>query len=559
MLKSMSSSLAAAATYSNGTIARTGAAEQAMKNAARRDFLKITGAGIAGAAVAAAPVVGAAPRAREPEPRGEYDVKAFGAKGDGKALDTAAINQAIASAASAGGGTVRFPSGSYLCYSIHLKGNVVLYLSPGATIVAADAPPIGKSGGYDAPEPNDWDKFQDFGHSHWHNSLIWGEGIDNVSILGPGLIWGKGLSRGSRDDVLPAGVGNKAISLKNCRNVTLRDFSMLHAGHFAILATGVDNLTIDNLKIDTNRDGIDIDCCRNVRVSNCSVNSPWDDGICLKSSYGLGYPRSTENVTITNCFVTGGYQEGTLLDATYQRFSAGERAPRNGRIKFGTESNGGFRNIAISNCVIEDCRGLALETVDGGLLEDISINNITMRDITDVPIFCRLGRRMRGPPGSSVGKLRRVNISDVVASNCLSRQSTLITGIPGHHVEDLRLSNLYILHQGGGSKEDAATEPPEMEDAYPEPARFGVMPAHGFFLRHLRGLEMRDVEVKYLKEDLRPAFVLEDVQNVHLARVTAAHATGVPNFVLKNVENFSLHQSRPIADTELEKVGQKQL
>ena len=96
------------------------------------------------------------------------------------------------------------------------------------------------------------------------------------------MIWGKGLSRGDRDLALAAGVGNKSISLKNCRNVTLRDVSILHGGHFAILATGVDNLTIDNLKIDTNRDAIDVDCCRNVRISNCSVNSPWDDGICLK-------------------------------------------------------------------------------------------------------------------------------------------------------------------------------------------------------------------------------------------------------------------------------------
>src|SRR5213596_3918235 len=75
-----------------------------------------------------------------------------------------------------------------------------------------------------------------------------------------------------------------------------------------------------------------------------------------------------------------------------------------GRIKFGTESNGGFRNVTISNCVIEDCRGIALETVDGGLLEDVSISNITMRGVTDVPLFIRLGRRMRGPDGVPVGQ-----------------------------------------------------------------------------------------------------------------------------------------------------------
>src|SRR5215475_9524088 len=125
---------------------------------------------------------------------GVYDVRAFGAKGDGKTVDTAAINKAIDAAAAAGGGTVRFSAGSYLSFSIHLKSNITLYLDQGATIVAAD--PTADHGTYDPPEPNPWDKYQDFGHSHWHNSLIWGEGISHVSIYGPGLIWGKGLSHG---------------------------------------------------------------------------------------------------------------------------------------------------------------------------------------------------------------------------------------------------------------------------------------------------------------------------------------------------------------------------
>ena len=115
------------------------------------------------------------------------------------------------------------------------------------------------------------------------------------------------------------GVGNKAIALKHCYNVVLRDFSILKGGHFGLLLTGVDNVTIDNLKIDTDRDGMDIDCCRNVRVSNCTVNSPWDDGICPKSSYALGYPRATENVTISNCYVTGTYEIGSVLDGSFRK------------------------------------------------------------------------------------------------------------------------------------------------------------------------------------------------------------------------------------------------
>jgi len=521
---------------------------------ARRHFLHMAGAALAGT-VAGGSVLPAAAKALPPAST-SFDVKAFGAKGDGKTLDTDAVNKAIEAAATAGGGTISFPAGTYLCFSIHLKSNIVLYLGAGTIILAADSPAQGGGPGYDPPEPNAWDMYQDFGHSHWHNSLIWGEGLENISILGPGLIWGKGLSRGEGDKPLPAGVGNKSISLKNCHDVTLRDFSVLHGGHFALLATGVDNLTIDNLKIDTNRDALDIDCCRNVRVSNCSVNSPWDDGICLKSSFGLGYARSTDHVTITNCYVTGGYEEGTMLDASYKRIGPDYKASRNGRIKFGTESNGGFRNITVSNCVIEDCKGIALETVDGGLLEDVSISNITMRDIVDVPFFVRLGRRMRGPAGTPVGELHRVNISDVVVSNCASRQATIITGIPGHPIRDLKLSNILVLHQGGGTRQDAALDPPELETVYPEPNRFGPMPAHGFFIRHVRNISMHDVEVRSTKEDSRPALLLEDVQGAEFRHLQASHEPNIPTFVLKDVEDFTLLESRPLPDTHLDKVGQ---
>ena len=375
---------------------------------------------------------------------GVFDVRAFGAKGDGKTLDTPAINRTIEAAAAAGGGTVRFPAGSYRCFSIHLKSNISLYLEPGAIILAAD--PKDGDGKYDAPEPNEWDQYQDFGHSHWRNSLIWGENLENISILGPGMILGKGLVRtGSQSrtaaqneavrtskdpregaftypnprDAVEPGWGNKSISLKLCRNVIIRDISIQHGGHFAILATGVDNLTIDNIKIDTNRDGIDVDACKNVRISNCTVNSPFDDGICPKSSFALGYARATENVTITNCQVSG-YDEGTLLDGTYKRAFRnpnGSFSPT-GRIKFGTESNGGFKNITISNCVFDYSRGLALETVDGALLEDVTISNITMRDISNAPIFLRLGARKRGPKeATTVGALRRVILSNVVVYN----------------------------------------------------------------------------------------------------------------------------------------------
>jgi polygalacturonase len=362
----------------------------------------------------------------------------------------------------------------------------------------------------------------------------------------------------ARDAVEP-GWANKSISLKLCRNVIIRDISILHGGHFAILATGVDNLTIDNLKIDTNRDGIDVDACKNVRISNCSVNSPFDDAICPKSSYALGYARVTENVTITNCQVSG-YDEGTFLDGTFKRDFRnpnGTFSPT-GRIKFGTESNGGFKNITVSNCVFDYSRGLALEAVDGALLEDVTINNITMRDISNSPIFVRLGNRARGPKEkTTIGVLRRVIISNIVVYNADPKYSSIISGIPGHPIEDILLSNIRIYSQGGGSKEQAALEPPEKEDAYPEPTMFGEMPAYGFFIRHVKGIEMSDVSVSYLKDEARPAVMMIDVQDADFYRLRAQHGTGVPTFVLRDIQRFTIQQSWPLTDMRVDRIETK--
>src|SRR6185437_9806503 len=389
----------------------------------RRDFLKMAGLGVAGSAsamLADGSQVQVADGGHGYQPA-YFDVRHFGAKGDGKAIDSEAINQTIDIAVNAGGGIVMFPAGVYLCFSIHLRSNVALYLDQGATILAAETPYEGTASGYDDAEPQgDWEPYQDFGHNHWRNSLIWGEGLHDIGVFGPGLIYGKGLSRGHNEKTLPdtlaKGVGNKAIALKNCRNVILSDFSILQGGWFGVLATGVDNLTIDNLKIDTNRDGIDIDCCRNVRVSNCTVNSPWDDGICPKSSFALGHARTTENVTISNCYVTGAYELGSVLDGTWKLRDVKDGRWGTGRIKCGTESNGGFKNITISNCIFEKCHGFALETVDGAIMEDITIANVTMRDVI-APFFLRLGARLRGPKPQTVpGRLKRVLISNVTSS-----------------------------------------------------------------------------------------------------------------------------------------------
>ena len=506
------------------------------------------------------PLPTARPRASS---AGLFDIRNYGAIGDGKAVDSPAINKAIEAAAAAGGGTVVFPAGNWLSFSIRLKSHVGLYLSQGATIVAADSPLPGATTGYnggtyDAAEPvTAWDPYQDYGHNHWHNSLIWGEGINDVSITGPGVIYGKGLSFGANRDARgnypiyvaeQAGVGNKSIALKNCHNVLLRDFSILKGGHFGLLLTGVDNLTIDNLTIDTDRDGMDIDCCRNVHVSNCTVNSPWDDGICPKSSYALGYPRATENVTIANCYVTGNYELGTVLDGTFKKFALDEHVPRTGRIKCGTESNGGFKNIAISNCVFDGCNGIALESEDGALCEDIVISNITMRDIFTGPLFIRLGSRLRGPKESTkVGEMRRILISNLTSYNAQSRLCSILSGIPDYAIEDVKLSNIYQHSMGGSSREALAIRPPEFESKYPDPGMFGPMPSQGFYLRHIRNIEVSHVEIAAALPDPRPSFFLTDVNRADFIAVTAP--TGIPAFHLEKVADLRILLSRAAKDT----------
>jgi polygalacturonase len=527
----------------------------------RREFMKVTGTAVLGIA-AGEPASAFASKCTADIASVTFDVRDFGATGDGEKLDTLAINKAIAAAASVGGGTVHLPAGTYLCYSIHLRSNVRLQLVSGTILLAADPPKEKGQEGYDIPEFNKpWEDYQDFGHSHWHNSLISGEGLQNVSICGPGLIWGKGLSRGEFQGPIAEmpGVANKAIALKNCHDVLLRDFSLLHGGHLGILTTGVDNLTIDNVKIDTNRAGLDMDCCRNVRVSNCSINAPWDDAICLKSSFALGSARAAEMITISDCMVSGSFEEGSLLDGTFKRFPASADIDRNGRIKFGTESNGGFKNITITNCVFDGCFGLAILSVDGASIEDVTISNITMRDTVASPIFIRLGSRMRGPAGAPVGAIRRVNISNIVSSSTSSLFCSMIVGIPEHRIENVKLSNILLQHSGGGTTIDAARQLEEKERVYPEPNMFGNTPAHGLLIRHAQDIEISDYKVIAVAKDARPCFFLDGVERVDFLNIKTDRTVNTPVFILDKVKDFSVAKCKSLPDTKIAEAGHKEL
>jgi polygalacturonase len=488
-----------------------------------------------------------------------FNVRTFGAKGDGKTLDTPSINSAIAACAHGGGGTVYVPAGTYLCGSVHLQSYVHLYLDAGATILGAPQ----KLNAYDPVEPWEGKAYQDGGHTYFHNSLIWGEDLQNVSITGQGMINGGGVVRSdglldrlcgfsartnsasvqSADGGEKAAprLGNKAIALKRCRHVLLRDITIFHGGHFAILVTGCDDMTIDNVTMDTDRDGVDIDCCRNVVVSNCRINSPQDDGLCPKSSFALGKPVITENLTIVNCQVSG-FEEGTLLDGTMK-----PSKQKTGRIKFGTEANGGFRNITVQNCTFRNCRGLALEEVDGGLMENITINNLAMMDVAHYPIYITLGRRNRGPDVPGVGKARNILISNVVATGVEPISGIQITGLPDAQVEGVRLENIRMIFNGGGTKEQAARDFPELDRGYPEPNKLGVTPAYGLFARHVRDLELANIRFSFDQEDLRPPMVCMDVDGLEVDNFKAQTATGVPAARYEAVKGLVVRNS-PVLD-----------
>lgn len=462
---------------------------------------------------------------------GDYDVRDFGAVGDGKTLDHGAINRAIDSCVANGGGRVVLPAGTYLCGSIRMKSDVELHISAGATILAAP----GSMKAYDESEPWEGPAYQDGGHTYFHNSLIWAVGQKNVSITGRGMIDGKGLTKkdtekGGNLQGGSIGTGDKAIALKECRNVLIRDITIFRGGHFAIIMTGCDLGTVDNVTIDTNRDGFDIDCCKYLTVSNCKINTPSDDALVLKSSYALKRPVLCEHIAVTNCVITG-YKMGTLLDGTYVPEKVNWVC---GRFKLGTESNGGYRNIALSNCTFMYSSGLAFEEVDQGLMENVVVSNITMSHVHHYPIYITTGCRNRGPKErTTVSTGADIQISNVIADDVDSLAGIIVTGMPDQPLRNIALSNIRITYRGGGTADLAKRDYREQGTNYPEPRFAGPTPAYGLYARHVDGLDVNHVTFRTEKTDYRPAVMLDDVKNESITDLKAPEVKGVKKIVKK--------------------------
>jgi hypothetical protein len=391
-----------------------------------------------------------------------YKVLAFGAKADGLAKDTIAVQRAIDACADGGGGTVFFAPGTYLCGSLHLRSGVTLWIDAGATIKGS-----GAKEDYDPYETLDFENDADDETTYFHHALIWGEDVEQIGIVGEGTIDGNRKARG----------GPKPIALKRCRFVNIKGIRIINAPNYAISMLGTDYVNIDGVTILNGYcDGIDPDACHNVRISNCHIES-WDDAIVPKASFSLGKQRSSENITVTNCFLS------TACNA----------------FKLGTESGGDFKRIAVSNCVLSGLKGyrpaisgIALESVDGANLDGVVASNITIVDVR-APIFIRLGNRGRDMKTPIPGTLRNVMIDNVVATSASLACS--ITGIPGHNVEGITLSNIRITYRGGGPCRASDESVPEMIDRYPDPEMFGALPAYGLYCRHVDGLTLSNVQL----------------------------------------------------------------
>ncbi len=409
-----------------------------------------------------------------------YDVRDYGAKPDGKTLCTTSIQKAINACSQSGGGTVYLPPGTFLSGTIYFKTGVMLRLAAGSTLLGSkdlkDYPPTVQA-------------FRSYTDNYTDKSLIYGENVERIAITGSGTIDGQGESFEGPYKVRPY-----MIRFIQCRNVTVKDVTLRNSPMWVQHYLACDDVRITGITVRSlvnhNNDGINIDSCSRVIISDCNIESG-DDAIVLKSTSA----RVCRDVVVSNCILSS----------------------RCNALKMGTESNGGFKNIVMTCCSIYDTRlaGVALEIVDGGTMDRVVVSNITMNNV-GAPIFVRLGNRARpfkkDMETTTIGVMRNITISNIEATGANST-GCAISGLPEAKIENVTLSNVRLSFEGGGTKADAACEIPEKPADYPEYSMFGRLSAYGLYCRHVKGLKLLNVQLQLEKADQRHAVVFENVED----------------------------------------------
>ncbi len=462
-----------------------------------------------------------------------YDISMFGAKPNVEILSTKFIQLAIDSASANGGGKVIIPKGDFISGTLILKNNVELHLVRGARLLAST-----KHEDYPRQAQPEYRSQKDEGG--WY-SLIYAEGQNNIAISGRGIIDGRGALQKGRPN-RPSGDldgRQRNILFISCKNINVSEITLRNSATWNQHYLNCEDLTIDDINVynhsNGNNDGIDIDGCRRVKLTNSIFDSS-DDAICLKSTG----PAPCEDIVISNCIVSS--------------FCNG--------IKMGTESTGGFRNINISNCVIKPSihpekpdpsrnpsaigiTGLSLEIVDGGIMEGISVNNLTIEG-TKCPVYIRLAGRNRkhriDAPEPTVGTMSNISINNITAYGS-GNFACSITGIPNHKIKNVQLSNFNIVQQGGLQKGDylnSLEDVEEKEKAYPQPTNWGNLPVSGLFIRHVDGISVSNFSIDANAYDPRPIFMAHDVRGLLIKDVLVGDNCNANELIiLKDVTNHS--------------------
>lgn len=467
-----------------------------------------------------------------------------GVKADGKTLCTDALQRTIDQLSASGGGTLVFPAGTYLTGTLRLKDHITLHLEPGAVLLGS-------------PELKDYPEtdvpFPTMNNLFYRHALLYAEGAVNIGITGSGIIDGQGDARGfkRRSSKAPERYMNRPSILRfvNCTGVRMRDVQLKDAGFWVTHFLACDDVVLDGITIESrtanyNNDGIDIDCCSNVRVSNCHIDSQ-DDAICLKSTG----QRVCRNVVITNCVISSNCSG----------------------IRFGCEAFGGFEDIVISNITMNNigASAIQLQTFDGGILNRVSLSGITMHNVNQA-IFINVGHEMY-PIGvaeadlpfkhpETIGKVRNIILRDIQADGvgrCARREvggkervaenkyACIISGMPESRLENITLEAIRLRCVGKGTAEDAASDLADVPNGFNSNS-MGMTPAYGIYCRNVDNLRLRDLDVSYEHDDLRPALMLEQCADVDVFNVDGrAHAAAVAFLRLRNVRDAFLHGCHP--------------